>query len=212
MARSNFVGVAPSTHPRVARSDTLKVSTPMPKTSPKAPTAPRAFTIADMVAMSPGALTALVNEATDHVRTALRTLPVGLALGRAERRTSTGKIGDDELKELEAILDVIDASPQVFASLAPRDGGVDPAVVETAPTRRAIALLRALAPLTKAARELGNAVSDLRMRVGEQVREVTVTARAIAKANAPADATVRAGLATVEALRSERVKPRTKKP
>jgi len=50
------------------------------------------------------------------------------------------------------------------------------------------------------------------MRVGEQVREVTVTARAIAKANAPADATVRAGLATVEALRSERVKPRTKKP
>ena len=184
----------------------------MPKSSPKTPAAPRPFTLADMVALSPEALTALISEATVHVRAALQTLPVGLTLGRSERRTSTGKIGDDELKELEAILDVIDASPQVFATLAPRDGGVDPAVVETAPTRRAIALLRALAPLTKAARELGNAVSDLRMRVGEQVREVTVTARAIAKANAPADATVRAGLATVEALRSERVKPRTKKP
>jgi hypothetical protein len=184
----------------------------MPKSSPKASTAARVLSLAEMIALSPEALTALINEATEHVRAALRMLPVGLALGRAERRTSTGKIGDDELKELEAILDLIDASPQVFASLASRDGGVDPAAVETAPTRRAIALLRALAPLTTAARELGNAVSDLRMRVGEQVREVTVTARAIAKANAPADATVRAGLATVEALRSARVKPRAKKP
>lgn len=183
----------------------------MPK--PARPLASRAVlrSAADLAAMSPEErdrrLTAIVQRCTE----ALTFLPAIVALSRDERRSSTGKVGDEELPELTAILDAIDAQPALFTALAPRDGGVDPDAVETEPTRRVIATLHAMAPALKAVRALDEALSDTRLRLGEQVREVTTAARAIAKANAPVNDGVRAGLAKVEALRVARVKAPVKK-
>ncbi len=133
-------------------------------------------------------------------------------MSKKDRLTSIGKVGDEELDELEAILDTVDASPHIFAALAPHDGGTDPAKVETAPARRAIALLRALGPLTAAVSTLDDTISDMRLRLGTQVREMTVPARAIAKSNASLDGKVSSGLAKVEQLRSARVGTTKKTP
>lgn len=166
---------------------------------------------ADLAAMSPAERARCFQAVAQHCAEALALLPAVVALSRDERRRSTGKVGEDELPELEAILDAMDANPGLFVALAPRDGGVDPEAVETAPTRRAIETLRAMSPALKAVRALDEALSDTRLRLGEQVREVTTAARAIAKANAPLNDGVRAGLAKVEALRVARVKPTVKK-
>jgi len=167
---------------------------------------------ADLAALSPADRDRLLQAIVQHCADALAYLPAVAALSREERRLSTGKVGDEELPELEAILDAMDANPGLFTALAARDGGVDPGAVETAPTRRAIDTLRAMAPALEAVRALDVALSDTRLRLGERVREVTTAARAIAKANAPVNDGVRAGLAKVEALRVARVKPAKKAP
>jgi hypothetical protein len=184
----------------------------MPKATKSTPKPAVLYTVADLTAMSPAARDRCLAAVIDHCKQALAVLPATVALSREQRRTSTGRVGDDELPELEAILDVMDTSPALFAALAARDGGEDPERVETAPTRQAIAVLRALAPVMVAVKELDDALSDTRLRLGEQVREVTTAARAIAKANAAVHDPARAGLAKVEALRVARVKPPTKKP
>lgn len=107
---------------------------------------------------------------------------------------------------------MVDAAPKIFTALVAKDGVVDSTRVESDLTRRAIAALRALGPATTVVRELKDALSDTRLRLGEQVRDVTTAARAIAKANAPVHEGARAGLANVEGLRAGRVKPRAKKP
>ena len=182
----------------------------MPKPARK-PAAPAVRSAADLAALSPAERDRCLQAIVQHCTDALALLPAVVALTREERRVSTGKVGDDELPELDAILDAMDAQPGLFTALAARDGGVDPDVVETAPTRRAIDALRAMAPALEAVRALEAALSDTRLRLGEQVREVTTAARAIAKANAPVNDGVRAGLAKVEALRAARVKPAAKK-
>lgn len=184
----------------------------MPKTTKSAPKPAVFYTVSDLAAISPEVRDRCLAAVIDHCRQALAVLPATVTLSREQRRTSTGRVGDDELAELEAILDVVDGSPALFAALAARDGGADPERVETAPTRQAIAVLRALGPVMAAVRELDDALSDTRLRLGEQVREVTTAARAIAKANATVNDAARAGLSKVEALRVARVKPRAKKP
>lgn len=188
----------------------------MPKPArplPARPLAARAVrSAADLAALSPADRDRCLRAIVQHCADALALLPAFVTLTRDERRASTGKVGDDELPELEALLDSVDANPGLFTALAPRDGGVDPDAVETAPTRRAIDTLRAMGPALKAVRALDEALSDTRLRLGEQVREVTTAARVIAKANAPVNDGVRAGLAKVEALRVARVKPAAKKP
>jgi len=183
----------------------------MPKTTKSTSKSTTLHTVSDLAAMSPAARDRCLAAVIDHCKQALAGLPAAVTLSREERRTSTGRVGDDELPELEAILDVVDGSPALFAALAARDRGADPERVETAPTRQAIAVLRALGPVMAAVRALDDALSDTRLRLGEQVREVTTAARAIAKANATVNDTARAGLSKVEALRVARVKPRAKK-
>ena len=121
---------------------------------------------------------------------------VGLArLTAEERKVSLGRLREGEASALEAILDTVDAHPDIFVSLADRDGGKDPEALETEPTRAALARVATLAPLESELEDLLLAVSDDRLASAAFVKSVTVPAYGIAKANAPVSPKLRKSVA-----------------
>lgn len=121
---------------------------------------------------------------------------VGLArLTVEERQVSSGRLREGEPRALATILDTVDAHPELFVSLADRDGGKDPDVLETAPARAALARVAALASLEEDLDALLTAVSDDRLASAAFVKSVTVPAYGIAKANAPVNPKLRKSIA-----------------
>ena len=111
---------------------------------------------------------------------------LGLAsLTKDERLHSTGKLRDGEEPVLEVILKTIDTHSTLFTSIADKDGGQDPTKVETAPSREALARRAALVPLFDALERLAKRVGDDILASGEHVKDVTIPAYAIIRANAP---------------------------
>lgn len=157
------------------------------------------------------ALKADVEAMRKALQTIRKQLPTEVTLTTDERKESLGKFNASQLPEFRAVLDVVDANPAVFASLAGRDGGTDPTAVETAPARRALDVLEILMPLLTDAEQFHTVLADLRLAAGHEAREVIIAARAIGKANERYNPSVREGLQAAAALRSKstRRKPKT---
>lgn len=142
-----------------------------------------------------------VEEAVSEARRALGLVKsalavVGLArLTAEERRVSPGRLREDETSALATILDTVDAHPELFVSLADRDGGQDPHTLETAPARAALARLASFEPLAADLEALLTSVSDDRLASAAFVKSVTVPAYGIAKANAPVNPKLRKSIA-----------------
>jgi hypothetical protein len=120
-----------------------------------------------------------------------RELPVGRALTREDRRTSSGRFRDGEAAALHRLLDLVDARPHLFSSLAAHDGGSDRRVIETAPTRDALARKQAADEALASAELLVKALRDYALVAGEEVRSLTTAAHAIVRASAVVDASLR---------------------
>lgn len=132
-----------------------------------------------------------------------------------ERGNSNGKLREGEGAAMVTILDTIDKHPGLFASLAPHDHGVDPKVVETGPSRVALARIALLQPLQAELTALLTRVSDDILECAELAKDVTVPAYGIIKANeaiAPEVRKVAAEALTYYANISRRKKPQNKPP
>lgn len=122
---------------------------------------------------------------------------LGLASLTAEERLhSAGKLRANEGTAMTAILDTVDAFPQVFDALAAKDGGTDPNAVETGPARAALARSQTLAPLVGVLESLVTRVLDDVLASAATTKDLTVPAYAIGKANAASNPKVRRTLAT----------------
>lgn len=120
-----------------------------------------------------------------------RLLAVGLStLSADQRQHSSGKFREGESQAIQAILDAMDARPGIFASLAARDHGEDEAKLETKPWREALARRDTVAPLLEDLESLGQLISDDVLAWGERVKDVSVPAYGIIKANANIDPVV----------------------
>ena len=144
-------------------------------------------------AVGEGDLASVVKTARDAVRAARTALAtVDLAkLTADERLHSGGRLRDGEDEALSTVLDTIDAHGPTFQSLADRDGGVDPSALETGPARAALARRALFAPLASELEALLTAVNDDVLASADLVKQLTVPAYAIAKANAPVNAKLR---------------------
>jgi hypothetical protein len=120
-----------------------------------------------------------------------RKVPSGPALSSDDRRASGGKFRTGEAEILGQVLDVVDARPALFSALAAHDGGTDPAIVETAAARDALARKVAADEAVAAAELYVKALRDYALTAGEEVRALTTAAYAIIRANAAVDASLR---------------------
>ncbi len=179
---------------------TTKARTSSTKTSSKA----RAATVADpaKVARDVLALLTQIEQKLDSLDLARLTTD--------ERINSAGKLREGEDDVLDELLAAIDASPQTFASIATLDHGTDDAVVETEPTRQALARRRILAPVSETLARLARRVDDDVLAQGALVREVTTPAYAILRANAAVDAKLRRRSAAVFDFYATRGRPAKK--
>jgi hypothetical protein len=140
----------------------------------------------------------VVATAIEHIRAAKAALAtVDLAkLTADERKFVSGRLREGEPAALKTLLDAIDEHPAVFQSLADRDGGKDPNVLETAPSREALVRRDLLAPLGDELEALSNAVSDDLLVSAALVKGLTVPAYAIAKANASVNTKLRKSISS----------------
>ncbi len=138
-------------------------------------------------------LASVVKTAHDAVRAARMALSaIDLAqLTADERLHSGGRLRDGEEAALTTLLDTIDAHGPTFQSLADRDGGGDPTALETGPARAALARRALFAPLATELEALLTSVNDDVLASADVVKQLTVPAYAIAKANAPVNAKLR---------------------
>jgi hypothetical protein len=112
-----------------------------------------------------------------------------------DRQHSAGKLRDGEEAAMIAVLDTVDAHPGQFASLAPHDHGKDDAVVETGPSRTALARRALLAPLATELDAFLTRVGDDMLVSAALAKDVTVPAYGIIRANAPLNAALRTSAA-----------------
>lgn len=139
-------------------------------------------------------------------------VPSGRALSKDDRQASGGKFRSGEADILEKVLDVVDARPELFSVLAPRDGGDDPAAVETAAARDALARKVAADEAVAAAELYLKALRDYALVAGEEVRELTAPAYAIIRTNATVDASLRDAAAVPMAFYRDASRAKGSKP
>jgi predicted pyridoxine 5'-phosphate oxidase superfamily flavin-nucleotide-binding protein len=109
-------------------------------------------------------------------------------LGAEERAHSNGRLREGEEKAQAAVLDAVDLQPGLFGSLAAQDGGVDDTVVETGPSRAALARAATLKPLVAQAERLLARLSDELLHQVSVAKDLTIPAYAILKVNVAHDA------------------------
>lgn len=154
----------------------------------------------------------VLNELTSATAALRRKAPSGPALSKDERQSSGGKFRTGEAEILGQLLDVVDARPALFSALAPHDGGEDPAVVETAAARDALARKVAADEAVAAAELYLRALRDYALTAGEEVRELTTPAYAIIRANAAVNASLRDEAAGPIAYYRDNARARSAKP
>jgi hypothetical protein len=121
---------------------------------------------------------------------------LGLPVLTDEERTHTmGKLRGGEAAVMNSVFDTVDANPVVFESLADQDGGNDPNVVETQPSRDALDRFASLAPLSTVLAEMQTVVSDGMIANGQFAKELSVPAYAIGKALSVTNAKIRTSMA-----------------
>ena len=122
-------------------------------------------------------------------------LPGLITLTEADRRHSEGKLRDGESDALDAVINVAEAHPAYFASLADKDGGVDPDSFETGFLRDHLERRRILAEIAAAGEHLSTPLGDTMLDLGQRVRPVLLAAYHLAKSIAVSDGNVRTRLA-----------------
>ena len=122
-------------------------------------------------------------------------LPGLVTLTEAERRHSEGKLRDGESGALDAVIDVAEAHPAYFTSLADKDGGIDPNSFETELLRDHLARRRILGEIVAVGEQLSGPIGDTMLALGQRVRPVLLSAYHIAKSIAASDGNVRTRLA-----------------
>lgn len=121
-------------------------------------------------------------------------LPPLVNLSPDERAVSLGRLRDGEAKVIGSILDAVDAHPQHFSALADRDKGTDEGVVETGPTRDALAKALALVPVAERLTTLATALSDTVLTHFASAREFSIGAYSLGRPAAKFDAKLRSTL------------------
>ena len=111
-----------------------------------------------------------------------------------DRLHSDGRLRKDEPAAMTSIFDTMDAHPATFGSLADKDGGTNPAVLETAPARASLATATGLAPLGTLLDTMHITVSDAILATASQAKALSVPGYAIGKANAASSAPLRTSL------------------
>jgi hypothetical protein len=138
---------------------------------------------------------ALAKKAKASIEYTRGLFPKLLTLTEDERRTSNGKLREDEEKALRAVLEVAKSYPQYFTVLADLDHGDDPTVFEHQLLVDRIERRAALVEVATTLEELLGQFTDTILRIGELVREPCLEAYRIAKPISQRDAKVRALLA-----------------
>ena len=137
---------------------------------------------------------ARVKVAIAHIAEARKIMSELVGLTADQRVGSQGRMRVGEEETLGQILDVVDARPALFTSLADKDGGNDPEIFETDLLREHLAEIAALAPLKQAADSFASLVDDSVLSAGAHVRPVTLAAYHIAKTHAATDAGIAEGM------------------
>ena len=88
------------------------------------------------------------------------------------RAASNGRFRDGEAAAVTSILDAADVQPAFYLQLAARDGGSDPGIFETQPTRDHLRRRDAVARLAARLATFATTMDDSVMRVGEAIRSV----------------------------------------
>jgi hypothetical protein len=161
------------------------------------PTAKTASSSSSSSAAASAKLTAQIQKLAANLQAlASQFRDLGLPeLTSEDRVHSSGRLRGGEAAAITSIFDAMDAFPGVFAALAAKDGGEDPAAVETAPGRAALAQATTLAPLAAAIQAFDTSVSDAILASAAQAKDVSVPAYAIGKASAASDPKVRKSMA-----------------
>jgi hypothetical protein len=121
-----------------------------------------------------------------------------LALGAMsddERLHAGGGLRKGEQDSMTCLFDAADAIPGPFMSLADKDGGKDPEKLETYPARDALARAVAISPVTAKLDLIRRALGDDLLTSLHDAREFASSLYMIAKANAPANAKLKARIA-----------------
>ena len=126
---------------------------------------------------------------------------------------SNGHFKEGEVEAINSILLAGDKNPSFFSALAHIDGGVDPNVFETAPTKANLRRRAAVVRLTEYLATFGSSFDDSAVRIGEAIHEVTAPAYELAKVVAKNHETSRSDLATalIFHARSARTRQRNAK-
>jgi hypothetical protein len=113
------------------------------------------------------------------------------------RKHSTGKIGPQESQAMRGVLDAIDYAPALFESLADKDDGVDPNVVETDLLRQRLDEHDLWQGLADDLENLQRIVSDQALLVGSHVAPCVRAAYFIAKTIAKTNEQIRIKIAAM---------------
>ena len=121
------------------------------------------------------------SEANDLIAQLRALLPIDGELPKSDRRTSKGRIGAQESLAMRGVVDAMDAAPDIFASLADQDDGVDPTVLETSLIRERLDEHDSFARIADALSTVARMFADHALLVGSHAAPVVRAAYKIAK-------------------------------
>lgn len=105
----------------------------------------------------------------------------------AQVKYTVGRIPSAEVPALKIVIDLMDERPELFAVLANKDRGKDARLVETEPTRVALARFEELAPMLEVLMNVHDKLEHEVLAQGSRVRAVTSPAYQIAKVMSHSD-------------------------
>jgi hypothetical protein len=126
----------------------------------------------------------------------LKALFPGLVVMTGEDRLHTeGRMKSHEPAAFAAVYDAADAKPEIFASLADKDDGVDPTKFETDLLRARLERRNLVSEIATDAERLATAFGDTVLELGARVAPVSRAAYKLGKVVAETDAQLRTLLA-----------------
>jgi hypothetical protein len=135
---------------------------------------------AAILGISPALLVKIVAEVRAYLRTIRKALPGLVRYREGQRRSSIGRLRKGEDGAISAVLDTVEARPELFVALAAKDNGVDDKVVETQPSRDDLERHRILKPLLEDLQQLRLDVGDSVLELAARPRRFSIAAYAIA--------------------------------
>jgi hypothetical protein len=174
-----------------------KSSTPAHSTT----TTSDASTPTTTAAVAPNLLTMVFSQAEQNIAEATAAvaqmqsfLPGLVTLPEAQRKLTGGRFRDGEAQALLSVIATCVARPELVASLADDDNGVDPDTFETTLLSSRIQLAAALAPLSATLTQLASNVDDTMLYLQELSKGPTLEAYAILKAVSKSDLSVKTAI------------------